>query len=228
MGGIIMNEELLRKIEEGNFGNNKYYIEIIKEFINSFPQENMRIVLEPDHIYLKIKDLSGIKIVLFTLSDNNIKIKMDKTVNYIKYQDIIVYDEYGVMVERTNSWAEIKNDVNKKFRNNESILASELDSMGEIITPYTGMVFKTVDSRKIKRPENYGLEGNYVHKSISFDSNAKLSGREIEGSFDVLNGNSIITLDFPLEEDVKVTRDQLLIDNNNIYSYQDIENKKNK
>ena len=204
-----MSDELLKKIE-GVFGNNKYYVAIVNEFIDSFPKENTRIVINNDNINMKIKDLSGIKNVSFSLQDNYLKIKVDKTIDFRKYQDIITYDNYGVMLERTRSASIIKPNVNEEFRGKPQDLNQELDIVGENLTSKTGLVFDSIDYRKVKRPDNFGLDGLYVHKRIHYDQFGKLDGSELQGTFKVLDSNSISTLEIPDENEVLVVKQQIL------------------
>ncbi|MBQ8891856.1 MAG: hypothetical protein IJ068_03215 [Bacilli bacterium] len=215
-----MSEEILKELETSDFGTNKYYVEIIKEFINNFPKESTRVIIKQDYVYLKIKDLSGIKTINFTIENNCLKIKIDKTIDFMKYQDTIIYDDYGVMLERTHCKSKLKSDINEKFGENQEVLTHELNNLGTEHSIYTGSIFENIDYKKVTRPENFGLDGTYIHRYMQYDMNGQLNGNEIQGTFKVLNSNSISNLEIPEEKDVIVTQEKLLVDDNS-YTYRE-------
>ena len=215
-----MSEELNKKLEESVFGTNKYYLEIIKEFVNNLSKEDTRIVIEQDNVYLKVKDLSGVKIINFNLDNNCLRIKIEKSIDFRKYQEVIIYDEYGVMLERIRSKAELKQDINDKFQDNQEIITAELNNLGQNQSIYTGSIFESVDIKKVKRPSNFSLDGIYSHRSMKYDNMGQMNGHELEGTFKVFKSGSIFTLEIPDEHDVIVTKEQLLVDDKE-YTYRE-------
>ena len=207
-----MNQDLIKKIKESNFGVNKYYVEIIKEFIENYSKNDVRVNVKEDSINLQIKDLSGSKFILFSIKDGNLLIKVDKTVGLKKYQEVIVYDDYGVMLLRTNCQAILKSKINEMFKDRLDILEHEFSKLGRETSIYTGMIFDSIDLKTVKRPENFGLNGLYTHKNVSYDESGEMSGKQIEGNFNVLNGHSISTLEFPKEEDITNLKEENLND----------------
>ena len=205
-----MNENIIKDLENTKFGSNKYYLEIIKEFISKY--ESPRITINDEEISVKTVDNAGIKEIYFTIKSDNLEIKMNRNINLVKIQDIIVYDNQGIMMERTNAQAELKNDVNEKFKDKAPILIEEFKELGKDFTIYTNQIFKNIRYKKIKRPDNFSLTGLYQSKDISYDERGLMKGKVIEGNFNVLKSNSISTLEFPREEDIIVTKEDIMDD----------------
>ena len=145
-------------------------------------------------------------------------IKVNRSVDLMKFQDIIVYDNQGIMMERINSQAKLKKDINEKFKNMPDILVEEFNELGQHPSIYTGQIFKNINLRIVKRPDNFGLDGLYSQKNVSYDERGLMNGKIVEGTFKVLNSSSINTLDFPNESDINITREEIL-DDDNVYGY---------
>ena len=215
-----MSQELNKKLEESVFGSNKYYVEIIKEFVSELKKENTRTIIESNNVHLEVKDLSGIKIINFTLNNDCLQIKIEKSIDFRKYQEVITYDKYGVMLERIRSKAELKHDINEKFRDNQEVIASELNNLGENQSIYTGSIFDNIDVKKVKRPDNFGLDGIYLHRFMKYDNDGQMKGHELQGTFKVLDSGSIFMLEIPDEKDIEVTNEKLLVDDKE-YTYRE-------
>lgn len=212
-----MNENLINELEKSKFGNNKYYQEIIKEFISIYDES--RVTINDNLIEVKANDQAGSRNIYFVLNElNRLVVKVDRNVDLIKFQDIIVYDAHGIMMERTNAQAELKKELNKKFKDNPNVLIEEFSELGQHPSIYTGQIFKNIRLKKIKRAENFDLTGLYTSKVVSYDDSGLMDGKIIEGTFNVLNSSSISSLEFPNEEDITITNEELL-DDNNIYDY---------
>ncbi len=210
-----MNDKLISKLDESKFGNNKYYKEIIKEFISEY----QRVTISSDLIEIKENDQVGSKNICFSIrEDGNLVIKVNRSVDLMKFQDIIVYDNQGIMMERINSQAKLKKDINEKFKNMPDILVEEFNELGQHPSIYTGQIFKNINLRIVKRPDNFGLDGLYSQKNVSYDERGLMNGKIVEGTFKVLNSSSINTLDFPNESDINITREEIL-DDDNVYGY---------
>lgn len=213
-----MSEELLNKILTSEFGKNKYYIEIIKSFIENYPKDTTRININSRDIHIKANDIAGSRDIYFDLNSyNNLKIKVDRNVDLYKYQNIIIYDEKGVMIERSIAVAKIKDNINQEF-DNKDILVEEFSEIGKNASIYTGKIFDMIDYKYIKRAENYSLDGFYSHKNVTYDEKGVRSGKLIEGFFNVLESSSISSLDFPSDDNIKITNTKNLNDDN-IYMY---------
>lgn len=211
-----MNNKILSNLENSKFGLNKYYKEIIMEFINEY--DSSRININDDIISIKVSDKIGSRDITFNIDDlGRLKIKINRNFDMMRIQDIIVYDDHGVMLERTNCQAELKHDVNDKFKDNKKALEEEFNELG-FPSIYTGQIFKSINLKKIKRPENYGIDGTYIHKVIEYDERGLMNGKNLEGTVNILNSNSISSLEFPNDSDVAITKEEIL-DDNNTYEY---------
>ena len=213
-----MSEEKLNELKTTKFGTNKYYNEIVKEFINRY--ESPRFNISEDEIYIKANDNAGSRDIYFIINESgNLVIKINRNVDLVKFQDIIEYDLYGIMMERSNCIASLKKDASERYQDEPNVLIEEFDKLGQVPSIYTSHIFKDIDLKIIKRPNNFGLDGNYYHKSVSYDEKGLMKGKIIKGTFKVLNSASISTLDFPSEVDVIVTNEQILDDNDNTIDY---------
>ena len=100
-----MNENLISELEKSQFGKNKYYLEIIKEFISDY--ESSRANINDDLITVTANDKAGSRNIEFTINElDRLVIKVNRTMDLIKFQDVIVYDNQGIMMERCNTQAE--------------------------------------------------------------------------------------------------------------------------
>ena len=207
-----MNENLISELEKSQFGKNKYYLEIIKEFISDY--ESSRANINDDLITVTANDKAGSRNIEFTINElDRLVIKVNRTMDLIKFQDVIVYDNQGIMMERCNTQAELKKDVNEKFGDQPNILAEEFKTLGVNPSIYTNQIFKNIRYKKVTRPDNFGLIGFYTSKEVSYDEKGLMKGKVIEGTFNVLKSNSISTLEFPNLEDIVVTKENEMNDN---------------
>ena len=212
-----MNEKILNDLEKSKFGDNKYYKEIIKEFISEY--QFPRVTINNDLIEIESGDKVGSRDISITLNDSsNLVVKVNRNFDMMRFQDIIVYDNKGIMIERTNTQTELKKDINEKFKDNQNVLLDEFNELGQHPSIYTGEIFKSINLRKIKRAENYNINGLYTHKEIFYDEHGLMNGKIMEGTFNVLNSDSISSLEFPNESSVFITKEEIL-DDNNIYGY---------
>jgi len=203
-------ENLNNKLEESVFGDNKYYVEIIKGFIEGYPKDTTRVLIDKDRVELKVNDMVGSKTITFKkLNDEKIKVNLDKNADLIRYQDTIIYDSHGIMMERSSCMAIINSNVNQKVSPND--LALELNNLGENLSGRASEIYQSVNLKKVTRPENYALDGDYLHKRIVFHPNGNVEQDVVQGTFKVLNSKSISSLDFPNEDDVLVTNSENFI-----------------
>lgn len=210
-------DNFMIKLEESTFGENKYYVEIIKSFIEGYPKDTTRVIIDNDKVELKVSDMVGSKFITFRKnSDGRLKINIDRSVDLVRYQDTIIYDDHGVMMERSSCMATIKPDVNEKVQ--PADLALELSNLGENLSGHANEIYQSVNLRKVTRPENFGLEGNYIQKRIVFDQEGKENKNVIEGTFNVLSFGSVSSLEFPKDEDIKVINKEDFIREDN-YEY---------
>ena len=213
-----MKENLNDELKNTKFGKNKYYVEIIKNFISgySFP----RVTINDDSINVIATDRGGSRDIEITINElDRLVIKVNRNVGLERFQDIIVYDNQGIMMERTNTKAELKKDVNEKFQDRPNILVEEFKELGEIPTVYTNQIFNNIRFKKIIRPDNFGINGLYKQKDIFYDERGLMKSKVVEGTFNVLKSNSISTLEFPNTADINITKEDEFDDNDIIINY---------
>ena len=207
-----MNNRILDSIKETKFENNKYFKEIIEHFINGYASDNSRVNVTEKGIIVKANDRAGSRTLIFTLKNNCLEVKIDRTVNSYKYQDIILYDEAGIMMKRSKCVANLSENANKFISENPDILTSELDLLGQKQSIYSAKIFKNVDYKEVVRPTNYGLTGSYTHKNVFYDERGARTGSLIEGEFKALEGSNISSLEFPSADKVVITHEEDLSD----------------
>ena len=208
----------MNDLEITKFTNNKYYLEIIKGFISGYTSP--RINISDNLINVKANDRVGSKEIEFTINDlDRLEIKVNRTSDLVRFQDIIFYDNQGIMMERINTQAELKKDANEKFQDRPNVLASELREIGYMPSIYTNQIFNSIHSRKIIRSDNFNLQGLYIEKDIHYDTNGLMHQKLVEGTFNVLKSNSISTLEFPKEDDLTITREDEFDDNDITTNY---------
>jgi len=213
-----MSDNLLKEFEKTKFGTNKYYSEIIKEFINGY--DTSRIKISDDLIEVKANDRAGSREMYFRINEEGkLIVKINRNMDLLRFQNIIIYNNDGIMMERSDSQAELKKDINEKFKDKLSILQEEFDELGKNQTIYTGKIFNNIRLRTIKRPENFGLEGIYNQRAVSYDERGLMKEKIIEGTFNVLNSSSISTLEFPSDQDINITKEEEYDDRNNHMIY---------
>ena len=210
-----MNEKFLEDLKKSQFGNNKIYLTIIKGFIEKYINDNSRIEVLDSEIKVKASDRAGSRDIIFSINNDNLIVIVDRCIDLRRYNDYIEYDSDGVMIKRTSISSLMKKNANEQ---DSSILTNELEHIGTP-TLYTGQIFETIDLKTIERPKNYGLDGFYSHKSISYDDRGMQSGTYIEGTFNVLDATSISNLEFPDEKNVKITKNETLDDDHIEYGY---------
>ncbi|MBR3660341.1 MAG: hypothetical protein IKN63_00360 [Bacilli bacterium] len=202
-------DNFMIQLEESVFGENKYYVEIIKSFIEGYPKDTTRVIIDNDKVELKVSDIIGSKLITFKKnSAGRLKINIDRVVNLIRYQDTIIYDDYGVMMERSSCMATLNPSVNEKVNSDD--LALELDNLGENLSGQANLIYENINLKKVIRPENFALDGKYIHQRIVYDNGKEIKNL-IEGTFKVLSSKSITSLDFPKEDDVKIVRNENFI-----------------
>ncbi len=213
-----MNEKILNDLQTSNFGNNKCFLTIIKTFIEKYVDENSRINVLDSEINVKADDKIGSRVITFSLKNGNLFVVVDRMIDLRRYHDVIEYDQEGIMMKRTSVNALVKESANKLASFDPEIVAHEFENLGEEATLYTGMIFQSVDIRKIERPDNYGLVGNYSHKNTTYDDRGIGLSNLIEGNFNVLETSSLSNLEFPDEKNIKITNQEKYDDTNN-YAY---------
>ena len=203
-------EDKLSKLEESTFGDNRYYVEIIKSFIEGYPLDSTRVFIDNDRVELKVNDLVGTKMITFKeTSDGKLKINIDRNVDLVRYQDVLIYDDHGVMMERSSCMAILQKDVNKKVESTD--LALELNNLGENLSGRASEIYQSINMKKVTRPENFGLEGNYIEKRVVYGKDGNPNQNLIQGKFNVLNSSSISSLEFPNEENILLTNSENFI-----------------
>ncbi len=199
-------------IENTKFGKNIYFKEIVLEFLNSYNQNQVQPNIQEELISIRTNDMAGARDITFAIKNNQLEIIINRMIDMVRYQDILLYDAVGIMMKRSNCIAFLKPSANLFVNDDPSILASEFSLLGQKNSIYSSKIFKSINFTEVERPSNYGLIGKYINKQESYNDKGLREGKLIEGEFPVLETNSISSLEFPSIEKVKVTSETDLTD----------------
>ena len=213
-----MNESIMENVKESKFGINKYFLAIIKGFLEKYMNENSRINMIDSQMMVKAGDKLGSREITFSLKEDSLIVIVDRNIDFRKYQDIIEYDSEGIMMKRKSISSLMKKNVNNLLIDKPSILIEEFENFGDP-TLNTGKIFDVMDIKTIERPSNYGLDGFYTHKRVAYDDKGMMKGNYIEGKFNVLKSNSLSNLEYPNENDIEIIKQEILDDSITDYTY---------
>ncbi len=213
-----MNESIMENVKESKFGINKYFLAIIKGFLEKYMNENSRINMIDSQMMVKAGDKLGSREITFSLKEDSLIVIVDRNIDFRKYQDIIEYDSEGIMMKRKSISSLMKKNVNNLLIDKPSILIEEFENFGNS-TLNTGKIFDVMDIKTIERPSNYGLDGFYTHKRVAYDDKGMMKGNYIEGKFNVLKSNSLSNLEYPNENDIEIIKQEILDDSITDYTY---------
>ena len=87
-----MNESIMENVKESKFGINKYFLAIIKGFLEKYMNENSRINMIDSQMMVKAGDKLGSREITFSLKEDSLIVIVDRNIDFRKYQDIIEYD----------------------------------------------------------------------------------------------------------------------------------------
>lgn len=208
----------MENVKESKFGINKYFLAIIKGFLEKYMNENSRINMIDSQMMVKAGDKLGSREITFSLKEDSLIVIVDRNIDFRKYQDIIEYDSEGIMMKRKSISSLMKKNVNNLLIDKPSILIEEFENFGDP-TLNTGKIFDVMDIKTIERPSNYGLDGFYTHKRVAYDDKGMMKGNYIEGKFNVLKSNSLSNLEYPNENDIEIIKQEILDDSITDYTY---------
>ena len=206
-----------KDLEETEFGNNKFFNEIIKTFINQYSEiinysnygdldspNNNKVDIANNVIKFYGEDRAGSRDITITIKDENLVIDLNRLSIPYRFKTILVYDNYGVMLRRINWSGLLKDKIDSNININD--LDLEYDYLEENGNNIIEKLFNSFDYKEVKRPDNYGLTGKYFHRNMKMLENGEKEDGILEGEFRVLESSSISSLEFPSEEKITVIR----------------------